>query len=39
LQPNSPASSSTTPIKTWNNNGVTVQQTAPNAISINGTAN
>ena len=39
LQPNNPASSSTTPIKTWSNNGVTVQQTAPNAISINGTAN
>lgn len=39
LQPNNPASSSTTPIKTWNSNGVTVQQTAPNAISINGTAN
>ncbi len=38
LQPNSTAQSNTTaPVKTWSNNGVTVKQTAPNAITINGT--
>lgn len=35
LQPNSTTQPSASPIKTWSNNGVTVQQTAPNAISIN----
>lgn len=35
LQPNNPAQPTASPVKTWSNNGVTVQQTAPNAISIN----
>lgn len=34
LQPGGVTQPAAAPIKTWNNNGLTVQQTAPNAISI-----